>query len=116
MRQANGWGVTENLLSTASEIINSRIVNKYVREYMDSTKTAMKALNVMNNELPDFLKTPYTNTSSPSENTRDYLIQMIHSNHVSTFLSIKFNVLHKFVDPPTNVLPLKIMEIVFLLL
>lgn len=48
---AQRWGVEENQLSLASKMINSQIINRLVREYMDGERDAAATVAAMNEEL-----------------------------------------------------------------
>jgi len=48
---AQRWGVKEGQLSLASKIINSQIINRVVREYLDGQVDASAAVEAMNDEL-----------------------------------------------------------------
>ena len=48
---AQRWGVKEGQLSLASKIINSQIINRVVREYLDGQVDASAAVKAMNDEL-----------------------------------------------------------------
>ncbi len=48
---AQRWGVAEGQLSLASKIINSQIINRLVREYMDGARDAAATVALMNEEL-----------------------------------------------------------------
>lgn len=51
LERANRWGVTENQLSLASKIVNSQVINRLVREYMDGVRSAEATVERMNEEL-----------------------------------------------------------------
>lgn len=48
---AQRWGVSEGQLSLASKIINSQIINRLVREYVDGARDAAATVEAMNAEL-----------------------------------------------------------------
>lgn len=48
---AQRWGVTEGQLTLASQIINSQIINRLVREYIDGVRDAPATVALMNEEL-----------------------------------------------------------------
>ncbi|AVX06218.1 putative ABC transporter periplasmic-binding protein (plasmid) [Maritalea myrionectae] len=48
---AQRWGVKEGQLSLASKIINSQIINRVVRQYLDGDVSAADAVAAMNDEL-----------------------------------------------------------------
>lgn len=48
---AQRWGVKEGQLSLASKIINSQVINRLVREYVDGTRDAAATVALMNEEL-----------------------------------------------------------------
>ncbi|WP_153770743.1 extracellular solute-binding protein [Labrenzia sp. CE80] len=48
---ASRWGVTEGQLSLASKIINSQVINRYVREFIDDERDAAETVAKMNAEL-----------------------------------------------------------------
>jgi len=48
---ANRWGVKEGQLSLASKIINSQILNRRVREYIDGERSAEDTVKLLNEEL-----------------------------------------------------------------
>ncbi len=51
LESGNRWGVTEGQLSLASKIINSQIINRIVREYIDDEIDAATAVARLNEEL-----------------------------------------------------------------
>ncbi len=53
LETANRWGVTEGQLSLASKIINSQIVNRRVREYMDGDRDAAATVELINSEIAE---------------------------------------------------------------
>jgi len=48
---AQRWGVAEGQLALASRIVNSQIINRLVREYMDGERDAAATVALMNEEL-----------------------------------------------------------------
>ncbi len=48
---AQRWGVKEGQLSLASKIINSQVINRVVRQYVDGEISASAAVSAMNDEL-----------------------------------------------------------------
>lgn len=48
---AQRWGVEEGQLALASRIINSQIINRLVREYLDGVRSAEETVALMNDEL-----------------------------------------------------------------
>ena len=48
---ASRWGVTEGQLSLASKIINSQVINRYVREFIDDERDAAATVAKLNEEL-----------------------------------------------------------------
>jgi multiple sugar transport system substrate-binding protein len=48
---AQRWGVEENQLALASKIINSQVINRVVRQYIDGSISAEEAVATMNEEL-----------------------------------------------------------------
>ncbi len=48
---AQRWGVKEGQLALASKIINSQVINRYVREYIDGVRDAAATVEAMNAEL-----------------------------------------------------------------
>lgn len=48
---AQRWGVTEGQLSLASKIINSQVINRLVREYIDGNMDAAATVAALNSEL-----------------------------------------------------------------
>jgi multiple sugar transport system substrate-binding protein len=48
---AQRWGVAEGQLSLASKIINSQVINRIVRQYIDGEIDAAGAVAAMNDEL-----------------------------------------------------------------
>ncbi len=53
LETANRWGVTEGQLSLASKIINSQIINRRVREYMDGDRDAAATVDLINSEIAE---------------------------------------------------------------
>lgn len=51
LERANRWGVSENQLALASKMINSQVINRLVREYMDGVRSASATVDRMNEEL-----------------------------------------------------------------
>lgn len=49
--KAQRWGVTEGQLSLASKMINSQVINRLVREYIDGARDAAATVAAMNAEL-----------------------------------------------------------------
>ncbi|MCF4098313.1 ABC transporter substrate-binding protein [Maritalea mediterranea] len=50
---AQRWGVKEGQLALASKIINSQVINRVVRQYLDGEIEAAQAVQSMNDELSD---------------------------------------------------------------
>jgi len=48
---ASRWGVKEGQLSLASKMINSQVINRYVREYIDGERDAAATVAKLNEEL-----------------------------------------------------------------
>ena len=48
---AQRWGVTEGQLALSSRIINSQVINRLVREYVDGVRSAEETVALMNEEL-----------------------------------------------------------------
>lgn len=48
---ASRWGVKENQLSLASKMINSQVINRLVREYIDGVRSAEATVDKLNEEL-----------------------------------------------------------------
>jgi len=48
---AKRWGVAEGRLALASKIINSQIINRLVREYVDGERAAAATVAALNEEL-----------------------------------------------------------------
>ena len=51
LKTADRWGVKENQLSLASKMINSQVINRVVRQYIDGEIDAAAAVAQMNDEL-----------------------------------------------------------------
>ncbi len=51
LETAARWGATENQLSLASKIINSQVINRFVREYLDGERDAPATVVAMNEEI-----------------------------------------------------------------
>ncbi len=51
LETADRWGVKEGQLSVASKIVNSQIINRLVREYVDGERDAAATVKLMNDEL-----------------------------------------------------------------
>jgi len=51
LETANRWGVEEGELALASKIINSQVINRAVREYLDGERSAEDTVALMNEEL-----------------------------------------------------------------
>ncbi len=51
LETAARWGVTEGQLGVASQIINSQIINRYVREFIDGERDAAATVAIINEEL-----------------------------------------------------------------
>ncbi|MEM6381848.1 MAG: extracellular solute-binding protein [Pseudomonadota bacterium] len=51
LETADRWGVSENQLSIASQIINTQIINRYVREFIDGERDAAATVAIINEEL-----------------------------------------------------------------
>ena len=51
LETADRWGVKEGQLSLASKIINSQIINRVVREYIDDQIDVQTAVTTLNTEL-----------------------------------------------------------------
>ena len=51
LENASRWGVKEGQLSLASKIINSQIINRIVRQYIDGELDAAAAVAKLNKEL-----------------------------------------------------------------
>ena len=48
---AQRWGVAEGQLSAASKVVNSQIVNRVVRQFIDDEISAAEAAKTINAEL-----------------------------------------------------------------
>ncbi len=48
---AKRWGVSEGQLALASKMINSQVINRLVREYIDGVRDASATVKIMNEEL-----------------------------------------------------------------
>jgi multiple sugar transport system substrate-binding protein len=48
---AQRWGVADGQLALASQMINSQVVNRLVREYMDGVRSAEDTVDLLNEEL-----------------------------------------------------------------
>ena len=51
LASAQRWGVDENQLGAASKIINSQVINRVVREYIDGDISVDQAVSKINNEV-----------------------------------------------------------------
>jgi multiple sugar transport system substrate-binding protein len=51
LESADRWGVAEDQLSLASKIVNSQVLNRLVREYVDGERSADATVELMNEEL-----------------------------------------------------------------
>jgi multiple sugar transport system substrate-binding protein len=51
LETANRWGVSEGQLSLASKMINSQVINRIVREYIDDQIDVKAAVSKLNKEL-----------------------------------------------------------------
>ena len=51
LETANRWGVSEGQLSLASKMINSQVINRIVREYIDDQIDVKAAVSKINKEL-----------------------------------------------------------------
>jgi len=51
LESADRWGLAEGQLSLASKIINSQVLNRLVREYVDGERSAQATVELMNQEL-----------------------------------------------------------------
>lgn len=51
LETADRWGVSEAQLALASQIVNSQIINRYVREFIDGERDAAATVAIMNEEL-----------------------------------------------------------------
>ncbi len=53
LETAGRWGVTENQLALASRIINSQVINRLVREYLDGERDAAATVEAMNEAIAE---------------------------------------------------------------
>lgn len=53
LETAGRWGATENQLALASRIINSQVINRLVREYLDGERDAAATVEAMNEAIAD---------------------------------------------------------------
>ena len=51
LETADRWGVVEGQLALASQIVNSQIINRYVREFIDGERDAAATVAIINEEL-----------------------------------------------------------------
>ena len=51
LQSADRWGIAEGQLSLASKIVNSQVLNRLVREYVDGAREAPETVELMNEEL-----------------------------------------------------------------
>ena len=51
LETADRWGVKEGQLSLASKIINSQVINRVVRQYIDDEISSADAVAKLNTEL-----------------------------------------------------------------
>ncbi|MCG8509806.1 MAG: extracellular solute-binding protein [Rhodospirillales bacterium] len=51
LETADRWGVKEGQLSLASKILNSQVINRLVREYIDGERSAADTVSLLNQEL-----------------------------------------------------------------
>lgn len=51
LASAQRWGVDEKQLSAASKIINSQVINRVVREYIDGDINVDQAVSKINSEI-----------------------------------------------------------------
>ena len=51
LETANRWGVSEGQLALASKIINSQVINRLVRDYIDGARSAGETVALINAEL-----------------------------------------------------------------
>jgi multiple sugar transport system substrate-binding protein len=51
LESADRWGLAEDQLSLASKIINSQVLNRLVREYVDGDRSAEATVERMNEEI-----------------------------------------------------------------
>lgn len=53
LETAARWGAAENQLALASKIVNSQLINRYVRQYLDGERAAAATVEAMNAALAD---------------------------------------------------------------
>ncbi|KKD60827.1 bicyclomycin resistance protein [Grimontia sp. AD028] len=53
LNNAQRWGVAEDKLALASKVINSQVINRLVREYIDGTRDASATVDAMNKALAE---------------------------------------------------------------
>ena len=51
LETANRWGVREGQLALASKIVNAKVLNRLVREFIDGERSATATARLMNQEL-----------------------------------------------------------------
>ncbi len=51
LETANRWGVSEGQLALASKIVNAKVLNRLVREFIDGERSATATVQLMNQEL-----------------------------------------------------------------
>ena len=51
LESANRWGVSDGQLALASKIINSQVINRLVRDYIDGARSAGETVSLINEEL-----------------------------------------------------------------
>ncbi len=51
LEAADRWGVEDGQLSLASKIVNSQIINRLMREYIDGERSAEETVSLMNEEI-----------------------------------------------------------------
>ncbi|MEM6712017.1 MAG: extracellular solute-binding protein [Pseudomonadota bacterium] len=51
LETADRWGVMEGQLAVASQVVNSQIINRYVREFIDGERDAAATVAIINEEL-----------------------------------------------------------------
>ena len=51
LETASRWGVREGQLALASKIINTKVLNRLVREFIDEERSATATVQLMNQEL-----------------------------------------------------------------
>lgn len=51
LETAGRWGVEENRLALASKILNSQVMNRLVREYIDGERSAEETVDLLNEEI-----------------------------------------------------------------